>query len=44
MLDELKIEFYNSMPSYPLCNGQAEASNKTIMNGMKKRLKKVKGK
>ncbi|GFY99152.1 chitin elicitor receptor kinase 1 [Actinidia rufa] len=26
------------------CNGQAEASNKTIMNGIKKRLEKAKGK
>ncbi|XP_057488501.1 uncharacterized protein LOC130774471 [Actinidia eriantha] len=43
LLDQLKIEFYNSTPSYPQCNGQAEATNKTIMNGIKKRLKKAKG-
>ncbi|XP_057465711.1 uncharacterized protein LOC130755326 [Actinidia eriantha] len=43
LLDQLKIEFYNSTPSYPQCNGQAEATNKTIMNGIKKRLEKAKG-
>ncbi|GFZ15662.1 hypothetical protein Acr_25g0000710 [Actinidia rufa] len=36
LLKQLKIEFYNSTPSYPQCNGQAEATNKTIMNGIKK--------
>ena len=44
MLEQLKIEFYNLKPSYPQCNGQAEATNKTIMNGIKKRLEKAKGK
>ena len=44
MLEQLKIEFYNLTPSYPQCNGQAKATNKTIMNGIKKRLEKVKGK
>ncbi|GFZ15738.1 hypothetical protein Acr_25g0001470 [Actinidia rufa] len=44
LLEQLKIEFYNSTPSYPQCNGQAEATNKTIMNGIKKRLEKAKGK
>ncbi|GFS40362.1 hypothetical protein Acr_00g0068110 [Actinidia rufa] len=43
LLEQLKIEFYNSTPSYPQCNGQAEATNKTIMNGIKKRLEKAKG-
>ncbi|GFS40490.1 hypothetical protein Acr_00g0068850 [Actinidia rufa] len=43
LLEQLKIEFYNSTPSYPQCNGQAEASNKTILNGIKKRLEKAKG-
>ncbi|XP_028113210.1 uncharacterized protein LOC114311294 [Camellia sinensis] len=42
--EELKIEFYNSMPAYPQSNGQAEASNKTILDGLKKRLEKAKGK
>lgn len=30
-------------PAYPQSNGQAEAMNKTIVNGLKKRLKGVKG-
>ncbi|XP_028109536.1 uncharacterized protein LOC114308194 [Camellia sinensis] len=42
--EELKIEFYNSTPAYPQSNGQAEASNKTILDGLKKRLEKAKGK
>ncbi|XP_028056781.1 uncharacterized protein LOC114260792 [Camellia sinensis] len=42
--EELKIEFYNSTLAYPQSNGQAEASNKTILDGLKKRLKKAKGK
>ncbi|GFZ14594.1 hypothetical protein Acr_24g0007840 [Actinidia rufa] len=44
LLEQLKIEFYNSTLSYPRCNGQVEASNKTIMNEIKKRLEKAKGK
>ena len=40
MLDKLKIEFYNSIPRYPQCNGHLEAFNKIIMNGIKKDLKK----
>ena len=44
MLDKLKIKFYNSTPSYPQCNGQAETFNKTIMNKIKKRLEKAKDK
>ncbi|GFZ19787.1 hypothetical protein Acr_28g0004920 [Actinidia rufa] len=43
LLEQLKIEFYNSTPSYPQCNSQAEATNKTIMNRIKKRLEKAKG-
>ncbi|XP_028072155.1 uncharacterized protein LOC114274435 [Camellia sinensis] len=42
--EELKIEFYNSTPAYLQSNGQAEASNKTILDGLKKRLEKAKGK
>ncbi|XP_028105177.1 uncharacterized protein LOC114304201 [Camellia sinensis] len=42
--EELKIEFYNSTPAYPQSNGQAEASNKTIFDGLKKRLERAKGK
>ena len=44
LLGQLKIELYNSTPSYPQCNGQAEATNKTVMNGITKRLEKAKGK
>ncbi|GFY81234.1 DNAJ homologue 2 [Actinidia rufa] len=44
LLRQLKIEFYISTPSYPQFNRQAEATNKTIMNGIKKRLEKAKGK
>ena len=33
-----------STPAYPLGNGQAEAANKVIINGIKKRLDDVKGK
>ena len=32
-----------STPAYPQSNGQAEATNKTILNGLKKRLDEVKG-
>ena len=41
---ELKIDFYNSTPAYPQSNGQAEASNKTVLNGIKRRLERAKGK
>ncbi|XP_028094673.1 uncharacterized protein LOC114294718 [Camellia sinensis] len=44
LCEELKIKFYNSTPAYPQSNGQAEASNKTILDGLKKRLEKAKGK
>ncbi|XP_057484915.1 uncharacterized protein LOC130771317 [Actinidia eriantha] len=44
LLEQLKIEFYTSTPSYPQYNGQTEATNKTIMIGIKKRLEKAKGK
>lgn len=42
--EDLKIEFYNSTLAYPQSNGQAEASNKTILDGLKKQLEKAKGK
>ena len=32
-----------STPAYPQSNGQAEAVNKTILNGLKKRLDGAKG-
>ncbi|XP_028121539.1 uncharacterized protein LOC114318779 [Camellia sinensis] len=41
---DLKIEFRNSTPVYPQGNGQAKTSKKTVINGMKKRLEKAKGK
>ena len=44
LLGQLKIKFYNLTLSYPQYNGQAEATNMTIMNGIKKRLGKAKGK
>ena len=34
------IRNYYSTPAYPQSNGQAEASNKTILDGIKKRLDK----
>ena len=33
-----------STPCYPQDNGQAEATNKTMLNALKKRLEEVKGK
>ncbi|GFY84506.1 hypothetical protein Acr_03g0012800 [Actinidia rufa] len=44
LFEQLKIESYNSTLSYLQCNGHAEATNKTIMNVIKKRLEKAKGK
>ncbi|XP_030936306.1 protein NYNRIN-like [Quercus lobata] len=40
---ELGIVNRYSTPAYPQSNGQAEAVNKTIMNGLKKRLDDAKG-
>ncbi|XP_050289752.1 uncharacterized protein LOC126727897 [Quercus robur] len=40
---ELGIVNRYSTPAYPQGNGQAEAVNKTIVNGLKKRLDNVKG-
>lgn len=37
------IRNYYSTPAYPQSNGQAEASNKTILKGIKRRLEKKKG-
>lgn len=39
-----KIKNYYFTPSFPQSNGQAEASNKTILDGIKKRLEAAKGK
>jgi transposase InsO family protein len=38
------IRNYYSTPAYPQSNGQAEASNKTILKSLKKRLESKKGK
>ena len=41
---ELGITNRYSTPTYPQGNGQAEAVNKVIVNGLKKRLDDAKGK
>ena len=41
---ELKIKNLYSTPRYPQSNGQAEASNKTLLTALKKRLDSSKGK
>ena len=41
---ELKIRNLYSTPRYPQSNGQAEASNKTLLTALKKRLDPAKGK
>ena len=41
---ELKIRNLYSTPRYPESNGQAEASNKTLLTALKKRLDSAKGK
>ena len=41
---ELKIKNLYSTPRYPQSNGQDEASNKTLLNALKKRLDSAKGK
>ena len=41
---ELKIRNLYSTPWYPQSNGQAEASNKTLLTALKKRLDSAKGK
>ena len=41
---DLSIKNRYSTPTYPQSNGQAEAINKTIVNGLKKRLDDAKGK
>uniref|UniRef100_A0A2N9EKS9 Integrase catalytic domain-containing protein n=1 Tax=Fagus sylvatica TaxID=28930 RepID=A0A2N9EKS9_FAGSY len=40
---ELGIRNIYSSPVYPQSNGQAEASNKTVLDGIKKRLEDAKG-
>ena len=41
---QYNIQLVMSTPRYPQANGQAEASNKVILNNLKKRLKDAKGK
>ena len=41
---DLSIKNKYSTPAYPQSNGQAKAVNKTILNGLKKRLDDAKGK
>uniref|UniRef100_A0A2N9F3Z9 Uncharacterized protein n=1 Tax=Fagus sylvatica TaxID=28930 RepID=A0A2N9F3Z9_FAGSY len=41
---ELGIKNFFSTPGYPQANGQAEVSNKVILDGIKKRLEEAKGK
>ncbi|RVX07508.1 Gypsy retrotransposon integrase-like protein 1 [Vitis vinifera] len=41
---ELNIQNSYSTPRYPQSNGQAEATNKTLINALKKRLEQAKGK
>ncbi|RVW70503.1 Gag-Pol polyprotein [Vitis vinifera] len=41
---ELNIRNSYSTPRYPQSNGQAEATNKTLINALKKRLEQAKGK
>ena len=41
---ELRIRNLYSIPWYPQSNGQAEASNKTLLTALKKRLDSAKGK
>ena len=41
---ELNIRNLYSTPSYPQSNGQAEATNKTLVTALKKRLEQAKGK
>ena len=42
--EELRIKNLYSTPRYPQSNGQMEATNKTLLSLLKKRLEKVKGK
>ena len=42
--DQFNVKTKSSTPAYPKGNGQAEASNKSIVNGLKKRLEGKKGK
>uniref|UniRef100_A0A2N9GIN6 Uncharacterized protein n=1 Tax=Fagus sylvatica TaxID=28930 RepID=A0A2N9GIN6_FAGSY len=41
--EQYGIRNHFSTPAYPQTNGQAESSNKTLLDGIKKRLEKAKG-
>ena len=41
--EKWKIRLTKSTPRYPQCNGQAETINKTVLDGLKKRLEAKKG-
>ncbi|KAL0730577.1 hypothetical protein Bca4012_026670 [Brassica carinata] len=41
--EKWKIQLTKSTPRYPQCNGQAETINKTVLDGLKKRLEDRKG-
>uniref|UniRef100_A0A2N9J681 Integrase catalytic domain-containing protein n=1 Tax=Fagus sylvatica TaxID=28930 RepID=A0A2N9J681_FAGSY len=41
--EQYGIRNHFSTPAYPQANGQAESSNKTLLDGIKKRLEKAKG-
>ena len=43
-LEELKIKRITSSPYHPSANGQAESTNKVIIQNLKKRLEAAKGK
>jgi ribonuclease HI len=43
LCEEFGIRFFNSTPSYPKGNGQAEATNKTVCAGIKRRLDSKRG-
>ncbi|XP_058192262.1 uncharacterized protein LOC131309677 [Rhododendron vialii] len=44
LCEEFGIRFFNSTPAYPQGNGQAEATNKTVCIGIKRRLNSKRGK
>ena len=43
-LEAFKIGVAYSLVGNPQCNGQAKATNKQILNGLKKKLEEAKGK
>lgn len=41
--EDLGVSNFYSTPGYPRSNGQAEISNKVLLDGIKKKLEDVKG-